>query len=105
MFIAIYVGRWIPCLKTEGRGGSLPTWPILVGLVLVASFLLYEYKWSIRSGVVMRNLILAVACFCFTGPISASLQTGHSVVALVHDRLCFGALLLAVGRGRKIQRP
>ncbi len=65
VFIAINVGRWIPRLKTKCRGGSFPTWPILVGLVLVAGFLLYEYKWSMRSSVVMRNLILAVAFLAF----------------------------------------
>jgi hypothetical protein len=33
----------------------------LAGLVLVASVLLYQYKWSMRSGVVLPSLILSVA--------------------------------------------
>jgi hypothetical protein len=94
VFIAINVGRWIPCLKTEGRGGSLPTWPILVGLVLVASFLLYEYKWSIRSGVVMRNLILAVACFALLDRFQRRCKLAIrwlllSTTALVLGRFCW----------------
>ena len=105
VFIAINVGRWISCLKTEGREGSFPTWPILVGLVLVASFLLYQVQMvcAFRRGHAKPNP--GRGLFCFTGPISASPQTVHSVAALVQDRLGFGARLLATGRGRKIQRP
>ena len=50
--IAINVGRWVPRLKTGGGGVGVPTWPILAGLALAASFLLYKHKWSMRSSVV-----------------------------------------------------
>ena len=63
VFIAINLGRWIPWVKTRGRPECYPTWPILTGLILVASFLLYQYKWSMRSGVVLPTLILTVGGF------------------------------------------
>jgi predicted membrane channel-forming protein YqfA (hemolysin III family) len=61
--IAINVGRWVPRLKTGGGGVGVPTWPILAGLALAASFLLYKHKWSMRSSVVLPTLILIVAAF------------------------------------------
>jgi hypothetical protein len=92
--IAINVGRWIPRLKTGARGASFPTWPILACLVLVASFLLYQYKWSMRSGVVMRNLILATAGFALLDlgqrrrklPVPWMLL---ATVALIAARICW----------------
>lgn len=63
VFIAINLGRWIPVVNTPDRPEGFPTWPILTGLVLVTSFLLYQYKWSMRSGVVLPTLILTVGAF------------------------------------------
>ena len=63
VFIAINVGRWFPRLNAgDGRAG-VPTWPSLGGLALVTCFLLYEYKWSMRSSVVLPTLILIIAAF------------------------------------------
>ena len=61
VLIAIGAGRWMPRVRRGGKAEGFPTWPILAGLVLVASFLLYQYKWSMRSGVVLQSLILTVA--------------------------------------------
>ena len=61
--IAINVGRWVPRLNTAGDRAGVPTWPILAGLALITCFLLYEYKWSMRSSVVLPTLILIVAAF------------------------------------------
>jgi hypothetical protein len=63
VLIAINAGRWLPAVKWSERGRVFPTWPALAGLVLIASFLLHRYKWSMRSGVVLPGLILAVAAF------------------------------------------
>ena len=63
VFIAINVGRWVPRLNAGGGRAGVPTWPILAGLALVVCFLLYEYKWSMRSSVVLPTLILIVAAF------------------------------------------
>jgi hypothetical protein len=94
VFIAISVGRWIPRLKTDGGGGSLPTWPVLVGLMLVASFLLCIYKWTMRSGVVMRYLIFAVAFLAFLDRFQrrrklSILWLFLSTAALVLARVCW----------------
>ena len=63
VFIAINVGRWVPRLNAGGGRAGVPTWPILAGLALVVCFLLYEYKWSMRSSVLLPTLILIVAAF------------------------------------------
>ncbi len=59
--IAVNVGGWIPRLRAGAGQGGIPTWPILAALVLVASFWLYEYKWSMSSVKVLGSLILTVS--------------------------------------------
>jgi hypothetical protein len=61
--IAINLGRRWPRLKTSSGQKDFPTWPLLTGLALVTSFLLYYYKWSLRTGLVMLILILSVSGF------------------------------------------
>jgi hypothetical protein len=61
--IAINIGRWGARLRRAGGRPGVPTWPILGVLSLVTCFLLYEYKWSMRSSVVLPTLILIVAAF------------------------------------------
>ena len=58
--IAINLAGWMPRIKIRGGEGGFPTWPILAVLGLVASFLLYYYKWSMSSVKVLSNLILSV---------------------------------------------
>ena len=58
--IAINLAGWMPRVKIRGGGGGFPTWPILAALVLIASFLLYYYKWSMSSVKVLSTLILSV---------------------------------------------
>ncbi len=54
--IALGTGRRWPRLK-----GRRPTWPLFAGLAILAGYLLFRYKWSMRSGVVLPNLIFATA--------------------------------------------
>jgi hypothetical protein len=61
--IALNVGRWVPRLKFGRRPPSLPTWPILVALVAVASSLLFLYKWSMSSMNVLGTLIATIGLF------------------------------------------
>jgi predicted membrane channel-forming protein YqfA (hemolysin III family) len=63
--IAMNLGRWFPRVQVPaGRvGRNVPSWPLLTGLAVLASFLLYRYKWSMSSGVVLPVLILAVGGF------------------------------------------
>jgi hypothetical protein len=94
VFIAINVGRWIPRLNTGGGRAGVPTWPILAGLILAASFLLYEYKWSMRSGVVLPTLILIVAVFVVLDRFQRRRRLSVplmllSLVALVAARICW----------------
>jgi hypothetical protein len=58
--IAVSIGRWIPRLSLPL---NLPTWPILVALVALASSLLFIYKWSMSSLNVLGTLIATVAFF------------------------------------------
>ena len=58
--IAINLAGWIPRIKIPGGQRGFPTWPILAALVLVASFLLYYYKWSMSSVKVLSTLILSL---------------------------------------------
>ena len=92
--IAINVGRWLPRLNKGGGSAGTPTWPILASLALVTSILLYEYKWSMRSGVVLPTLILIVTAF---GVLDRFLRRCRlsvplmilSAVALVGARICW----------------
>jgi hypothetical protein len=55
--IALNIGRWWP------ETGERQTWPLLCTLAVTASALLYLYKWSMSSGIVLPGLILAVLAF------------------------------------------
>ena len=63
VLIAINTGRWMTRIKPNGRDAGTPSWSILAGLALAASWLLYRYKWSMHSSVVLPSLILTVAAF------------------------------------------
>ena len=94
VFIAINVGRWVPRLNTGGGRAGVPSWPVLAGLALVVCFLLYEYKWSMRSIVVLPTLILIVAAFVVVDRfqhrrrLSVQLMI-LSLAALVAARICW----------------
>jgi hypothetical protein len=94
VFIAINVGRWVPRLNTGGGRAGVPTWPILACLALVVSFLLYEYKWSMRSSVVLPTLILIVAAFVVADRFQRRRRLSVplmllSLAALVAARICW----------------
>jgi len=55
--IAIGLGALCPRIPVGGRAG-IPTWPVLAGLTIVIDTLLYVYKWSMSSTVVLSTLIL-----------------------------------------------
>ena len=59
MMIAVGLGRWIPALRLGAR--SLPTWPLLLVLVALASGLLLYFKWSMSSPIVLYSLVGSVA--------------------------------------------
>ncbi len=93
-FIAINLGRWIPRVKTAGRREGFSTWPLLALLALVASFLLYQYKWSMSSAKVLPTLILMVAAFAVldrfrSGTRMAGRWLVLSMAALVAARICW----------------
>jgi hypothetical protein len=92
--IAINVGRWVRRLNKGGGQAGLPTWPILGGLALVTSFLLFEYKWSMRSSVVLPTLILMVAVFAVLDRFQRRSRLSVpllilSLAALVAARVCW----------------
>ncbi len=57
--IATYLGRWGREAKDRWEFPGAPIWPWLTGLVVVTSYLLYRYKWSMSAVVVLTTLILA----------------------------------------------
>ena len=59
VMIAVGMGRWIPALRLGSR--SLPTWPLLIVLVALASGLLFYYKWSMSSPNVLQSLVGSLA--------------------------------------------
>ena len=61
--IAVNLGRWYPRVQAGRVCRNVPSWPLLTGLVVLASFLLYRYKWSMSSRLVLPVLILAVGGF------------------------------------------
>jgi len=61
VLIAVSMGRWIPCLPLGAHRRNLPAWPIWIALVVVASVLLFLYKWSMSSLNVLSTLIAIVS--------------------------------------------
>ena len=61
VLIAINAGRFIPNAKFgRQQSRSFPTSPILIALVVVVSMLLFLYKWSMSSTIVLGSLITTV---------------------------------------------
>ena len=94
VFIAINLGRWISGVEKSKRLEVIPVWAILVGLVLLASFLLYRYKWSMSSSRVLPTLILIVAAFALLDRFRPRCKMAArwlvlSTVALVIARICW----------------
>jgi hypothetical protein len=89
--IAINVGQWIPRVTLGRPPRNRPTWPILVALVVAASVLLFLYKWSMSSTIVLGSLIAAVTVFAVLDRFRASRTTDARWLAG-----SFSALLAAV---------
>ena len=70
--IAVSISRRIPRLNFGRRHLNLPTWPILVALVALASSLLFVYKWSMSSRNVLGTLIATVAAFAVLDQLRSS---------------------------------
>ncbi len=58
MMIAINIGRWVPRFNIGAQ--RFETWPILILVVVIASGLLFRYKWSMSSMNVLTTLIITV---------------------------------------------
>ena len=87
--IAVTLGRWIPCLPRGGHRRSLPTWPIWIALVGVASVLLFLYKWSMSSLNVLSTLIACVALCAVPDRRKLDLRwLGWSGAALIAAVIC-----------------
>lgn len=74
--IAINLGRyapWFPSIRTMSNPSTqVPTWPPLVAGVIVISYLLYHYKWSMSSGQVLPLHIAIVSGFAIADFIPGS---------------------------------
>lgn len=60
VIIAVSLGRWFPSIAVGRESRGLPSWPLLAGIALLVCSLLYRYKWSMSSRVVLPALILLV---------------------------------------------
>lgn len=63
VLIAISFGRWVPSVSIF-RQHRMVSWPALVVLVVCASWLLFQYKWSMSSTTVLGTLIATVTLSC-----------------------------------------
>jgi len=86
VLIAFNLDRWLP--RVRGRR----TWPLWIVAVLVTSVLLYIYKWSMSSRVVLPGLILAVANFLLLDLINRRMRWRD----LLWPLLALATLVLAV---------
>jgi len=91
---AINLGRWVPRLKLSRSGQGICTWPFLTALSLVSAILLFRYKWSIRTGVVMNTLILTLTAFALLDLVQRRWKLPAPLIlisgaALVSARLCW----------------
>lgn len=76
---ALNLGRLLP------RLGGRPSWPLWIALAVVVDVLLYVYKWSMSSSIVLPALILGVLAFGIRDRFSSHsrLHTRWMVVASV----------------------
>lgn len=93
--IAINLGRYLPSQISIGKRNSVLLWPVLVLAVLIASYLLFLYKWSMSSGQVLPLHLWILAVFVIVdrfprNPFSAG-NTSTLWIAIA-----FALLLIAV---------
>lgn len=92
--IAFNLGRWQPRIKTGRWTGGVPSWPFLCGLAVLADWLLYQYKWSLSSQLVLPTLVGAGGrSFGRGGPAPVARQAGGGL-ADAGGRLASGGLAL-----------
>jgi len=60
--LAMSAGRWLKKWKPGAAFSAIPASLMLSVLVVVTSFLLYRYKWSMSSSTVLTTLIVGTAC-------------------------------------------
>ena len=87
--LALGAGRWLP-----GVEGRRPTWPLFAGTAIVAGYLLFVYKWSMRSGIVLPNLILATGALTLPDLLIRRGQwqwrwLGFAMLTLAVARICW----------------
>lgn len=73
VLIAVNLDRWIPSLPIRGR--SLPTYPILIALVVLVCVILFYLKWSMSSKNVLSTLIVSLSLFALLDRFSSSRKT------------------------------
>lgn len=102
---AISVGGWIPCVNPRAGQRSLPTWPILAGLVVFVSFLLYRYKWSMNSKEVLAVLILTSSVLAVADQYQRRRQQAIRWLVLGLVTMIFARLCWDLDRAKKFSGP
>lgn len=106
--IAINLGRYVPqfpSLRSETLSNDsepnlndrVPTWPLLAIGVIVISYLLYHYKWSMSSGQILPLHIAIVAGFAIADFVpSSTLFSFRRLHAYSRERRWLAVSLLAL---------
>lgn len=89
--IGLSLARRFPTVWLAGR--SLPTWPLLLGIIALTSAALFYFKWSMSSANVVTTLIAAVSLATLVDRVSSGGRLNGwwlagSFVALVGGVAC-----------------
>jgi len=94
--IAINLGRYLPRVWRLSANVSLPVWSVLVASVVLIAALLYHYKWSMSSSLVLPLHILTVIAFAIADSIPFSRGLHRSRLQKRWLLIAFVSLALAI---------
>lgn len=94
--IAINLGRYLPRAWRLNTGITLPIWKVLVASVVLIAALLYHYKWSMSSSLVLPLHILTVIAFAIADSIPLPRGLHRSTLQKRWLLIAFVSLSLAI---------
>lgn len=94
--IAINLGRYLPRAWRLSEDVSLPVWSVLVASVVLIAALLYHYKWSMSSSLVLPFHILTVIAFAIADSIPLPRGLHRSTLQKRWLLIAFVSLSLAI---------
>lgn len=103
VLLAVNAGRWIPEFHFGAR--RLPSWPLWAAAAVLASTLLYIYKWSMSSGRVLPALILAVSVFTMADLFAKPRKTNLSWLVLATAALAVAVFFRQMDIAGRVTGP